>query len=105
MYRGAVMSTYVSVFEGFGIPVLEAMTSGTPVITSNLSSMPEAAGEAGILVDPQNVNEIYDAMSSIVHSPTLRAGLVERGRLQAKKFSDESISDNLYNLYKKVLKV
>jgi glycosyltransferase involved in cell wall biosynthesis len=86
-YQQALALVFPSFNEGFGMPVAEAMSLGTPVITSNISSLPEVAGDAGLLVDPQNISEISHAMEKISSDPVLRAALVEKGYVQAKKFS------------------
>jgi glycosyltransferase involved in cell wall biosynthesis len=78
-----------SLWEGFGLPVLEAMACGTPVITSNISSLPEVAGDAAILVDPHSVAEIADAMKSIAASSKLRDELRHKGLERAQQFSWE----------------
>lgn len=83
--------TFVSVFEGFGIPILEAMQCGVPGIVSNTSSMPEVAGNAALLVDPTSVNDIADAMRTLYKDEGLRNQLRENALVQAKRFSwDES---------------
>ncbi|MBK7856338.1 MAG: glycosyltransferase family 4 protein [Bacteroidetes bacterium] len=82
---------YVSFFEGFGIPIVEAMNCGVPVITSNTSSMPEVAGDAAILVNPNNVSEITQAMHQLATQKELRDTLIEKGNERKKIFSwDES---------------
>jgi len=83
----AIALVFPSLWEGFGLPILEAMACGTPVITSNSSSMPEVAGEAAILVDPMNVSEIASAIGSIIRDKTLRQQLRDRGLEQVRKFS------------------
>ncbi|MEB3294968.1 MAG: glycosyltransferase family 1 protein [Synechococcales bacterium] len=85
----AIAVVFPSLWEGFGLPVLEAMACGTPVITSNLSSLPEVAGEAALLVDPYNVNAIAEAMQMIVEQPQVRSQLRFQGLQQAKQFSWE----------------
>ena len=87
VYRKAEMVLYPSFIEGFGFPVLEAMSCGTPVITSNISSLPEVAGDAAILVDPNNPSEIVQAMKNVSENQTLRAELIKKGYEQIKKFS------------------
>lgn len=82
----AIALVFPSLWEGFGLPVLEAMACGTPVITSNLSSLPEVAGDAAILVNPYAENEILDAMNAIVQ-PTLRTELRQKGLDRAAHFS------------------
>jgi len=79
IYSEAEALLFVSYYEGFGIPILEAMECGTPVITSNISSMPEVAGEAALLVDPNNIQEIVEKMNNIVNSKILRKQLIESG--------------------------
>ncbi|NJN72716.1 MAG: glycosyltransferase family 4 protein [Limnothrix sp. RL_2_0] len=86
---GAIALVFPSLWEGFGLPILEAMGCGTPVITSNLASMPEVAGDAAILVDPYNTDEIADAMQAIADDSQLRAKLSELGLARAKLFSWE----------------
>jgi glycosyltransferase involved in cell wall biosynthesis len=78
---------YPSFFEGFGIPIIEAMSAGIPVITSNLSSMPEVAGNAAILVNPKDIDEISTAMNQLVMSNDLYKELIEKGKLRSKDFS------------------
>lgn len=83
----ALALVFPSLWEGFGFPVLEAMACGTPVITSNLSSLPEVVGEAGILVDPYNPDELAAAMDEVANNRTLRSQLRRLGLAQASRFS------------------
>ena len=87
IYSNATLFIYVSLCEGFGIPVVEAMQSGVPVITSNVSSMPEAAGDACALVDPYQTEEIKEAMLRILSSRELQEEMRQKGLGQAAKFS------------------
>ncbi len=87
LYNAADLLVYPSLYEGFGLPILEAMACGTPVVASNTSSMPEVAGEAGVLVDPYDVNGMADAMHSVVADRGLHARLSSRGLEQAGRFS------------------
>jgi glycosyltransferase involved in cell wall biosynthesis len=87
LYRSARALTFVSLYEGFGLPVLEALACGTPVVTSNTSALPELAGDAALLVDPTSVDEISEAMTRIVSDTPLRVQLRERGLAQAARFS------------------
>lgn len=86
LYQGASLFVFPSLYEGFGLPVLEAIASGVPVITSNRSSLPEVAGDAGYLVDPHNLAEIAEAMELILANKDLSALLINRGKERAKKF-------------------
>lgn len=94
---------YVSLFEGFGIPILEAFNAETPVITSNVSSMPEVAGDAAMLVDPNSVNEIAMAMDILYKNEDIRNMLIERGRIRREMFSWENTAKSLWNTINKVL--
>ena len=85
----AIALVFPSLWEGFGLPVLEAMACGTPVITSNLSSLPEVAGDAAILIDPYRVEEITDAMQAIANDVGLRSHLSQLGLERATQFSWE----------------
>ncbi len=99
----ALAMTYVSYFEGFGIPILEAYASGVPVITSNVTSMPEVAGGAALLVDPFNVDEIADAMKRIADSKTLRGELIEKGFQRCKAFSWDLSAQYLWKSIEKTV--
>jgi glycosyltransferase involved in cell wall biosynthesis len=85
----AIALVFPSLWEGFGLPVLEAMACGTPVITSNLSSLPEVAGEAALLVNPYNTGEITEAMQAIVADSTLRSHLRTLSLNRTTRFSWE----------------
>ncbi len=86
-YAGAEVFIYPSHFEGFGFPVLEAMACGTPVVTSNTSSLPEVAGDSAILVDPNNVSMIAEAVASILTDSRLRSRLIKSANLRVQQFS------------------
>lgn len=94
---------YVSFFEGFGIPIVEAMNCEVPVITSDTASMPEAAGEAALLVNPASVHEISSAMKKIFDDAALRSSLIEKGRVQIKKFTWDLTAEKLWKCCAKVL--
>jgi glycosyltransferase involved in cell wall biosynthesis len=87
LYSQAEFFVYPSFYEGFGFPPLEAMACGTPVITSNFSSLPEAVGDAAIMVNPYNLDELSNAMQMISNDDKLKNILIEKGFEQAKKFS------------------
>lgn len=98
LYRRATALVYPSKIEGFGFPVLEAMQCGTAVITSRVSSLPELAGDAALLVDPDDIGAIAGAMARLADDPVLRADLVARGRAQAEKFSWEKCAREILNI-------
>jgi glycosyltransferase involved in cell wall biosynthesis len=86
-YTGALACLFPSLNEGFGMPIIEAMSLGTPVITSNISSMTEVAGDAGFLVDPKNAASISEAMERVYTDEKLRSELVTKGKVRATQFS------------------
>lgn len=92
----AIAVTYVSIFEGFGIPIVEAWYAETPVITSNVTAMPEIAGDAALMVDPFIPGSIADAMKSITFDDGLRQKLIEKGRRRREQFSWEKTAENLW---------
>jgi len=100
---GAYAMTYVSLFEGFGIPLLEAMYCEVPSITSSVSSMPEVVGEAGLLADPKSVEAIANQMQAIWTKPDLRAALVAKGRTQRQKFSWDLTAKKLWKSLEKIV--
>ena len=83
----ATVFAYPSLYEGFGFPVAQAMAAGVPVITSNISSMPEVAGEAGVLVDPHSASELAQALKMLLTSPSRAKQLGEKGRELARRFT------------------
>lgn len=89
LYKNALCFVLPSLYEGFGLPILEAMHYGCPVITSNVSSLPEAGGDAAIYVDPLSANDIAAKLVSVVSNRTLRDEMIKKGREQVKKFSWE----------------
>ena len=103
LYSGARALLAVSLYEGFGLPVLEAMACGTPVITSNLSSLPEVAGDAGILVDPLDTAAISDAIMRLLTDASLRKQLVAAGSEHVKRFSWARAASQLKSIYDELL--
>ncbi len=89
LYRLAAVFVFPSLYEGFGLPPLEAMASGTPVITSNVSSLPEVVGDAAVLIDPLQPDAIADAMRRVLTDAALRDDLRQRGLVRARQFSWE----------------
>jgi glycosyltransferase involved in cell wall biosynthesis len=87
LYAGALATAYLSVYEGFGLPLLESMACGTPVLAGNRSSLPEVVGDAGLSVDPFNVDEIAQGLHRMVKDSALRAELQQRGLNRARRYS------------------
>jgi glycosyltransferase involved in cell wall biosynthesis len=103
LYSAAECVAFPSLYEGFGFPVLEGMACGTPVITSNVSSLPEVAGDAAIMVDPYNVEMITDALIQVLSDQHLRNNMIQRGFTQAAQFTWEAAATNLLSIYDRVL--
>ena len=103
LYNGARIFVFPSLYEGFGLPPLEAMACGTPVIVSNVSSLPEVVGDAALLVDPLDLEAIASAIQRLLSEPVLAAHLREKGLAQAAKFTWERTARMTLAVYKKVL--
>jgi len=101
-YDEAKVFVFPSLYEGFGLPPLEAMVHGTPVVTSNVSSLPEVVGNAAVLVNPENVFEIMRALHRVLMDQTLRERMKERGYQQATKFSWEKSVRRILDVYRQV---
>lgn len=100
----ALALTYVSYFEGFGIPIVEAFFAETPVITANVTSMPEVAADAALLVDPFKPEDIANAMKKITFEEELREILITKGRARRQLFSWENTAENLWQSIEKTLR-
>jgi len=105
LYNGADVFLYPSLYEGFGLPVLEAMACGTPVIASTAGSIPEIAGESALLIEPKDVEALALAIEQVVTDQTLRHALIARGFEHVKKFSWEKAVRELLAVYEKVMQV
>jgi alpha-1,3-rhamnosyl/mannosyltransferase len=103
LYRMASVFAFPSLYEGFGLPPLEAMACGTPVLTSSISSLPEVAGDAALLVDPYSVEEIAEGLARLLDDDGLRHSLVARGRARAAGFSWERAARAILDGYLRVL--
>jgi glycosyltransferase involved in cell wall biosynthesis len=102
LYSLATVFAYPSLWEGFGLPVLEAMACGTPVLASDVSSLPEVAGDAAVLVSPTDVEAIADGLTRLLDDAALRADLVARGLRRAAGFSWERCARETLAVYRAV---
>jgi len=103
LYTGAEVFVFPSFYEGFGLPVLEAMSCGTPVITSNSSSLPEVVGDAGLLIDPRNIQEIVEAIMKILHDELLQQSLSSKALKRAQCFSWDRCVQETIEVYQRVV--
>jgi len=102
LYRGASLFVYPSFYEGFGLPVIEAMASGVPVLTSNTTSLPEVVGDAGLLVNPYDADELREAMIELLENPKLKKELSGKGLERVKLFSWEKCARETLRVYEEV---
>ena len=98
----ATIFVYVSLYEGFGLPVGQAMAAGVPLVTSNVSSLPEVAGDAGLLADPRSREEIHSAIERLLLSPSLRTELAKRGRARARGFTWAECARKSWKFFERV---
>lgn len=103
LFNMAKIFIYPSNYEGFGLPVLEAMACGTPVITTNVSSMPEFVGDSGFLIEPENRNALSNAILTLINNETLQSSLSTKALAQSKKFTWNNTVKQTISLYKKLL--
>ena len=101
-YSSAILLAYPSLYEGFGLPPLEAMACGCPVVTTNTSSLPEVVGEAGIMVNPYDTHSLVQAMRRVLTDDKLRDSMVRKGLEQSKKFCWEKAAEMTLRVYNKV---
>ena len=104
IYKLSTAVIYASIFEGWGIPVLEAMASGTPVVTSNISSMPEVGGNAVLYIDPFSKKSITAAFIQLIENTSLQNSLKAKGLTQAQLFNQQNCAKSVMNVYKEILK-
>ena len=104
LYRNAFAFCYISTYEGFGIPPLEAMSLGCPVIASNIGSIKEVVGNAALLVDPMSSDNISKAIVSLVGQPGLRIGLINKGLIRSREFSWGKTAKKTLHVYEKLYK-
>jgi glycosyltransferase involved in cell wall biosynthesis len=103
LLSAATIFAFPSLYEGFGIPVLEAMACGTPVVTSNLSALPEVAGDAGVLVDPYDPDAICQAFAELLENQSKREELSRRGLERARRFTWHEVAEQTVRVYRQVL--
>jgi alpha-1,3-rhamnosyl/mannosyltransferase len=103
LYAGAAAFCYPSRYEGFGLPALEAMASGVPVITSNQTSLPEVVGDAGLMVDPDDIDGMREALRQLLEDRAFSEDLGQRGLRRSKLFSWERCADETFAVYQKVM--
>jgi glycosyltransferase involved in cell wall biosynthesis len=99
LYNNASVFAYPSVYEGFGLPLLEAMACGCPVVSSNTSSIPEVCGKAALLVDPKDPGAISEAILNIINNGRLRDELIREGLERVKLFSWKEAADRTHKIY------
>ncbi|MFT3703622.1 MAG: glycosyltransferase family 1 protein [Agriterribacter sp.] len=99
-YKSSDMLSFVSTYEGFGMPIIEAQATGRPVITSNISSMPEIAGKAACLVNPYNIDEIRNGILKIINDTAYRQELINEGLKNCRRFEGDTIANEYLQLYK-----
>jgi glycosyltransferase involved in cell wall biosynthesis len=104
IYQIAQVMVYPSFFEGFGLPVLESQASGCPVITSNISSLPEAGGEGALYINPTDILEIGHALRDILFNEQLKNNIIRKGAANAELFREKLVAERLMNFYIKVIK-
>jgi len=103
IYNGASVFVYPSFYEGFGIPILEAMSCGVPVVTSNVSSLPEITGEAALLIEPENIEVMSASIDKVLKDPDIANNMIQKGLDRAKLFSLEKMVKETVEVYNKVL--
>ncbi|MEE3227895.1 MAG: glycosyltransferase family 1 protein, partial [Chloroflexota bacterium] len=103
VYQAAEIFLYTSLYEGFGMPILEALSSGVPVITSNISAMPEAAGPDSRLIDPKRPDEIASSIIDILSDDSLRHKMIENGYSYSQKFDNKIVTEQMLQLYQSTI--
>jgi glycosyltransferase involved in cell wall biosynthesis len=104
LYSGAAAMAYPSFYEGFGLPPLEAMACGCPVITSNSTSLPEVVGSAGMMVAPEDVDGLADCLQKVLTDEECRAGMIEAGIRRAAEFTWKKYAEGMFDSYREALK-
>jgi glycosyltransferase involved in cell wall biosynthesis len=99
LYRHGSCLLYLSLAEGFGLPLIEAMSMGTPIVASNRTSIPEVVGDAGSIVDPENVEQAVSAVADLLSSLQLRDSMIARGMERAKQFDGKVAASRMVEVY------
>lgn len=102
LHASAICLAYPSLYEGFGLPLVKSLKVGTPIITSNVSSMPEVGGNAALYVNPNSIPDLTKAITKIIKSSALRKKLIENGLIQAKKFDWSKTAEQTLSIYKSI---
>ncbi len=102
IYQLASLSIYISVFEGFGLPVIESVACGCPVITSNVSCLPETAGNAAVLCQPENIEELGNNIQKAINDNDFRNELIRKGKARAEEFQPKNYVEKLISLYEEI---
>ena len=105
LYSGALAFIYPSLYEGFGLPVLEAMALGCPVLAADVSSIPEVTGDAALLFDPYSIDAVYEAIIQIIRQPELRKELICKGHIRNQNFSWDKTADQYLDLYERIARL
>lgn len=103
LYRHATLFAYPSLYEGFGIPILEAFNTGCPVVASGTTSIPEVGGDAALYIDPESVEELAAAMLRVIVDPELRAAMIAKGRVRAMQFGWDRVANQTIDVYRRCL--
>jgi glycosyltransferase involved in cell wall biosynthesis len=103
-YRDCDLLVFASLYEGFGMPILEAQASGRAVVTSNLSSMPEVAGDGACLVDPNDIESIRAGVRRVIQDADYRAGLIAEGQRNVEQYRPERIAALYLDVYRELLR-
>ena len=98
-YKKADIVTFVSTYEGFGLPIIEAQAIGRAVVTSNISPMKEVAGDGAVLVDPFSIDSIREGIITLIEKKELRLQLIEKGKLNIRRYSGDHVANAYLNVY------